>query len=296
MRSSAAPSIVVPVLLATLAGCATPAPTATPGPTAGTERCVDLAATQAVGLAWSQTGSFLAVGTVGPDGSPGLRVVEADRVVVSEPLHDPDVLPSTVAITPDGRLAWLEERGAGRVLVEARDGGLVETALPPGIDGLAWTAIGFALLQHPPEGGSRVLILDVDRPQEPTVTYETGLRVERLWISADPEHMVLTISHPDHRDAPASFDVVGASTTHHLEPEAADATGASMPSLRRWVVYRSASTSLMTAVRVADPSRVVPLSARPSARGMVSDRGVLAFVPVEPYGQLCLLDVAALLP
>jgi len=280
------------VALVALAGCAAPTPTPSPAP----ERCIDLATRQAVALSWSQSGTFLGIGMVGPDGSPSAGVIDAHGRPVGEPIDDQDVEPSSVVVTPDGRLAWLASSGGETLLVEDRPQGFFVTSVPEGVDGLGWTAIGFALLQHAPDGGSRILNLDVDRPDSPTVSYATDLHVERLWISADPEHMVLTLAHPDHHDVPATFQVVGSGTEHHLAPAGADASGASMPSLRRWVVYRSAATSRMEAMSVLDGAATVTLADRPAERGMISDRGILAYVPAEPYGQVCLVDVSAKLP
>ena len=292
--------------MSTLAACetVTPSPTSTATATVVStstalpvaEVCVDLATSQAAGLSWSQLGRFLAVGTIGPDGSPGATLLDAGGRTVGASISERDLLPASVVVTAEGRLAWLERRGGATVLVEDRAEGRATTPLPEGIDGLGWTAVGFALLQHPEAGGSRILNLDVDRPDEPTISYETDLFVERLWIAADPETMVLTITHPDHRDAPASFLVVGGASEHQLEPAGADASGASMPALRRWVVYHSATTSRMEAVLVSDPGTTLALRDREAQRGMVSDRGILAFVPADPYGVVCLVDVAAHLP
>lgn len=275
-----------------IGACGPPAPSASPI----VETCVELSSGQAVGLSWSQTGRFLGIGTTGPNGSPGAQVMDAEGRAVGSRIAGRDLLPTAVAVTPDGRLVWLERDGSTTKLVEDRAEGIVETPLPEGVDGLAWTAIGFALLQHPADGGTRVLNLDVDRPEAPTLSYATNLFAERLWISADPESMVLTIAHPDHRDAPSSFQVILANTEHQLEPAGADASGASMPASRRWIVYRSSTTSHMEAVTVADPGSAVTLRDRGAKLGMVSDRGILAFVPDEPDGQVCLTDVAALLP
>jgi hypothetical protein len=276
-----------------LSTCGGPTPSATPV----AETCTDLATAQARGLSWSQTGRYLGIGTIGPDGSTSARVIDSEGRSVGDPVHGRDwLLPESVVVTPDGRPSWLERRAGATLLVEDRAEGIVETPLPDGVDGLGWTAIGFALLQHPADGGTRILNLDVDRPGAPTVSYETELFAERLWISADPESKVLTIGHPDHHDAPSSFQVVLSVVEHHLEPEGADASGASMPALRRWVVYHSVATSRMTAVKVADPGTTVVLRDRAAQRGMVSDRGILAYVPEDPYGVVCLVDVASSLP
>ncbi len=282
----------VALLVSLVAGCVTSVPTASPS----AERCTEMATRQVVGLSWSQTGQFLGIGLVGPDGSPSAEVIDTSGRAVGGRVDRQGLVPSSVVVTPDGRLAWLERGGGKTTLVEDRPEGMVTTPLPDGVDGLGWTAIGFALLQHPAEGGSRILNLDVDRPGEPTVSYATDLHVERFWITADPEHMVLTIAHPDHHDVPATFQVVGSGTEHHLEPAGADASGASMPSLRRWVVYHSTATSRMAAVRVAEPGTTVVLHEAAAQRGMVSDRGVLAYVPAEPHGMLCLVDVSTKLP
>jgi hypothetical protein len=266
-----------------------------PGPSdsTATEICVDLGPTEAVGLSWSQTGRYLGIGTFGPDGSTTARVIDSEGRVVVEPIDDADILSATVVVTPEGRPAWIERRDGRDVLVEHRQAGVVETEVPADIFGMGWTAVGFALLQLPPEGGTRILNFDVDRPGAPTVSYETALQGERLWISADPETKLLTIVDTAFLPPPISFLVVGAEMEHRLAPPDADAdaTGASMPSLRRWVVYHAPATSRMLAMRVADPSQTVVL-VDGAARGSISDAGILAFVPVEPDGRLCLLDVS----
>ena len=282
-------ALAIAAALSACGGQSAPSSSVTPV----SETCIDLGGTQAHGLSWSQTGRFLGIGTLGPDGSTSARVVDSEGRVVGEPIDDPDILAATVVVTPDGHPAWVERRPGPDVLVARGEGGLVETALPEDILGLGWTAIGFALLQLPPDGGTRILNLDVDRPGAPTVSFETALRAERLWISADPETTLLTIVDVDQRLTPVSFLVAGADNEHRLEPGDADATGASMPSLRQWVVYHSPSTSRMVAVRVADPSRAVVLVDRDAALGSISDAGILAYVPEEPYGRLCFVDVSA---
>ncbi len=282
-----AASIAVIALAATISTCGSPTPSAA----IGAERCIDLQA-DAVGLAWSQTGQFLAVGTADHAG----RVLTVDGDGVGLTVIESEMLPSTVVTSVDGHLVWISDTQDGRQLTESGPDGMEFTLLPESITGLGWTAIGYALLQHPAEGGSRVLLMDVDRPGEPTEIYRTELFVERLWITADPEYLLLTITHPDHRDAPATFVVAGPDAEVQLEPAGADTTGASMPALRRWVVYHAAATSRMEAIRVTDPGTIVTLTDRPAQRGMVSDRGILAYVPTEPAGQVCLLDVASKLP
>ena len=285
-------AVALLVAVAAVGGCGTT--TESPVPPA---RCIDLGE-EVVQLAWSQTGTFLGVGTVDAEGNPwvrSLRIDDPDLGDGGEAMFQAGMLSETVVVGSAGELAWIAESEIGRFLVE--DAPTARSArLPDGVSAIGWTAIGYALLQHQAEGGSRILNLDVDRPDEPIVSYATDLHAERFWISADPESMVLTIAHPDHRDVPASFQVVLSDVEQHLEPVGADASGASMPALRRWVVYRSTTTSRMEAVRVAEPGTSVVLSDRAANRGMVSDRGVLAFVPVEPQGQLCLVDVAARLP
>jgi hypothetical protein len=284
-------AVFAALLVAPLAGCGAPM-----GTGAAAAKCVDLDE-DVVQIAWSQTGAFVAIGTVDGAGKPwvrSLRIDDPDFENGSAAHFEAGMRAETVVVDAAGRLAWIAASDLGPQLVEAGPGR--STRLPPGVASISWTAIGYALLEHPEDGGSRVLNLDPDRPDEPTVSYATDLFVERLWISADPETMVLTVTHPDHRDVPPTFEVVGATATTHLEPAGADASGASMPALRRWVVYRSAATSRMEAVKVADAGVSVVLSERPALRGMVSDRGILAFVPVEPHGQLCLVDVAAKLP
>jgi hypothetical protein len=278
-------------LAAMLSACGGPTASAA---TAG-ERCVDLQA-DAVGLAWSQTGQFLAVGTDDGSGAHAGRILDVSGDGVGNVVVEAEMLPTTVVSSVEGRLAWLSDTANGRQLTEDRPGGTGFTLLPDTITGLGWTAIGYALLEHPADGGSRVQILDVDRPGDPNPIFQTDLNVERLWITADPEYLLLTITHPDHRDAPTTFEVDGPEAQRHLEPPGADASGASMSTLRRWVVYHSAATSRMEAVTVEDVSKRVTLTDRAAVRGMVSDRGILAYVPAEPAGQVCLVDVGATLP
>lgn len=269
------------------------------GPTASAatvaERCVDLQA-DAVGLAWSQTGQFLAVGTDDGAGGHAGRILDVNGDGVGNMVVEAEMLPTTVVSTVEGRLAWLSDTANGRQLIEDRPGGMGFTLLPQTITGLGWTAIGYALLEHPEGGGSRVQILDVDRPGDPNLIFQTDLHVERLWITADPEYLLLTVVHPDHRDAPATFEVDGPEAQRHLEPPGADASGASMSTLRRWVVYHSAATSRMEAASVEDVNKRVTLTDRAAVRGMVSDRGILAYVPAETAGQVCLVEVGAKLP
>ena len=286
-------AVLAPVLAGTLAACVAPVDTASSAPGAAT--CVDLGE-QVVQLAWSQTGAFLGVGTVDADGTPWARSLRSDDPdrADGDARHVAGMLAESVVVGPSGELAWLSDMPGGRVLVEDGPGGRA-VALPDGVSAIAWTAVGYALLQHPTGGGSRVLILDPDRPEDPGVKYETDLVVERLWISADPEQMLLTTSHPDHRDQPNGFEVVGSTASRHIEPPGTDLSGGSMPSLRRQVVYRSSETGRMLVVRVDAPDRPVELTDVATAFGRVSDRGVLAYVPVEPEGRLCLSDVSAVL-
>lgn len=278
-------------LAAMLSACGGPASSA---PTAA-EHCVHLAA-DAVGLAWSQTGQFLAVGTDDGAGGHAGRILDGNGTGVGNAVVEAEMLPTTVVSSVEGRLAWLSDTANGRQLTEDRPGGLRITLLPETITGLGWTAIGYALLERPEVGGSRVQILDVDRPGDPNLVFQTHLAVERLWITADPEYLLLTVVHPDHRDAPATFEVDGPGAQRHLEPPGADASGASMSTLRRWVVYHSAATSRMEAVSVEDVNKRVTLIDRVAVRGMVSERGILAYVPADPPGEVCLVDVASKLP
>ena len=280
--------------LVALAGCSELLSTA-PTATAAAERCIDVPG-DAAGLAWSPTGRYLAVGTVDPAGVKAAQVLDTSGDGPTTAVIEREMLPETVVTSVDGQLAWISAGATGRQLVVNQPDGMRFTVLPDEVVGLGWTAIGYALLEHPAAGGSRVLIADIDRPADPNEIHRTDLTVARLWIAADREIMVLSIAHPDHRDAPVSFQVVGAEETQELEPPGADASGASMPALRRWLVYRSASTSRMEAVPVDDPDAVVTLVDRAARRGMISDGGMLAYVPVEPANQVCLVDVAAELP
>jgi hypothetical protein len=293
--SATTPRGIAVAILAALvaAGCTAPVQ----APEGAREGCRDFDQ-EIVQLAWSQTGTFLAVGTIDAEGQPWARVVRADNPGpdVDEARSWAGMLAGTVVVRADGQLAWVAETDVGRQLIEDAPDGRA-TGLPDDVTAIAWTAIGFALLQRPPEGGSRILLLDVDRPAAPTVLHETDRAVERLWIPADPEVMLLTIVHPDHRDAPPSYEVVRSAATQQLEPPGADTSGASMPALRRSVVYRSAITGRMQAVNVGEPG-VPPtvLSERAATRGAVSDHGLLALAAAERPGRLCLIDVAALLP
>jgi hypothetical protein len=286
---SRAATLIVTAVLG-LMGCAAPA---SPTPAAA-EKCLDLGE-EIVQLAWSQTGSHLAVGTIDAAGMPGARIVTADGPApeASGPRTDPGMLPETVVAGPSGELAWIAETATGRSLVEAERGG--STPLPDEVTGIAWTAIGYALLQRRPGGGTRILLLDIDRPDDPNTLYETDLVVGRLWVSADPEFMLLTIAHPDHLDMRPSFDVVSPDGTRHLEPPGADLTGGSMPASRAQVVYRSAADGRMRVVRLSEPGSATMLSERRALLGRVSDPGILAIAAANQVGRLCLVDVAALL-
>lgn len=284
--------VIALAVVAALAACGDGAGESVVTPVA--ETCIDLGATEAVGLAWSQTGRYLGIGTFDPEGATTARVIDSEGRVVVEPIDDSDMLSATVVVTPDGRPAWVERRDGRDVLVERREDGNVETEVPDDIFGMAWTAVGFALLQLPfPEGGTRILNLDVDRPDAPTVSYETELRAEHVWISADPETKLLSIVDTDRLPPPVSFLLVHPEAERRYEPPDADTTGASMPALRQWVVYHAPATYRMMAISVADPGRTVVLVDRDAARGSISDGGILAYVPVEPYGRLCLADVSA---
>ena len=276
------------VVAAAVAGCA--GPTASADATT-VERCFETQG-DAVGLAWSQTGRFLAVGT----DQHAAQILDLEGDAVGSMVLEQEMVPTTVVSSADGHLAWISDGANGLQLTEDRAGGMQFTLLPDTMVGLGWTAIGFALLERPADGGSRVHLMDVDRPGDPNLIFQTDLTVERLWITADPEYLLLTVLHPDHRDAPATFEVVGPDARQHLEPPGADASGASMPSLRRSVVYRSAATSRMEAVDLSDPSVTITLTEQPALRGMVSDRGMLAFVPAAPANHVCLVDVASKLP
>ncbi len=273
-----------------LAGCAGPVPT----PQRGAERCRDLGE-EIVQLAWSQTGAFLAVGTVDAQKQPWARVIRADDpdLALDQPRSVAGMLAGTVVVRADGNLAWIAESPAGRVLVQDTPDGEA-TRLPDDVTEIAWTAIGYALLQRPPEGGSKVLLLDVDRPDRPSVLYETDLAVQRLWTSADPEFLLLTIAHPDHLDMRPSFDVVLPDGTRHIEPPGSDLTGGSMPVGRGQVVYRSAADGRMHVVSVSQPNSATVLSERPATLGRVSDGGLLAIAAADQVGRLCVVEVAAL--
>ena len=280
-------AVACAVISLSVAGCGSPTPSAV----AANPRCSDLHG-EIVGLAWSQRGAFLAVGTEGQGGAPGAFVVEAAGGTAGTSVVETEMVASSVVVSAEGRLAWLSERADGRVLTVDGEDGMIVAPLDGDIHGLAWTAIGYALLERTAEG-SRVLLLDPDRPEAPGVLYRTELAVEHLWISADPEHLLLTVVHPDHRDAPASFEVVNSETSRRIEPPGADASGASMPSLRRQVVYRSATSGRMEAVSIDEPSAPVVLSSRAALKGAVSDAGVLAYADAEQPGMLCIEDVAA---
>ena len=269
-----------------LAGCGSPAPSAI----AAAPRCSDLHG-EIVGLSWSQRGAFLAVaGTNAKDGAFA-AVMTSAGTSFGEVIREPGLVPSSVVVEPAGRLSWINIANSD-VIVEDRPEGRRRIPLPAEIQDIAWTAIGYALLERTAEG-SRVLLLDPDRPEAPVVLYRTELAVEHLWISADPEHLLLTVVHPDHRDAAASFEVVNSETSRRIEPPGADASGGSMPSLRRQVVYRSATSGRMEAVAIDDPGSSVVVSSRPALLGAVSDAGVLAYADAEQPGILCIEDVAA---
>jgi hypothetical protein len=271
-------------LLLVLAGCGAPGPTAGP---AG-ERCVDLGGDVQT-IAWSQSGAFLAVVWATADGPSGIQLLAADGrsagPVVSEHAWK-------AVVSGERGLAWLAGPRGDQVLVEDRPEGRRETELVGEVLDIAWTAIGYALLRRTEFDGSEVAILDVERPNV-DVIHETSASIGWLWISADPEWLVLTSlgEPPDALETPV-FEVIGATSRLTLAPSGANGGPASMPRFRRHLVY--GADLQMAAIRLDRPD--APVTLADGFRGQVSDDGMLAYASGADPTRLCLVDVAALLP
>lgn len=295
------PAAVAALVAVALSACSTELRDVLPTPEAGASSCLDLGANQGIDvtrIAWSQTGAFMAVGAENRvlDTDKTIRVLRADGTPFGEPIEgDLSMLTGTVVVTPDGRLAWVEDHEEVRFLVEDVPDGRQITRLPDRTETIAWTAGGYVLLQrdHSEEAAARLLVYDPDHPGEPTVLHEErGSAISQFWISADLEQLLLTVLEPGQADPVAWFEVVGATTSRRIDVPAADVTGASMPSLRSTIVYRSTEAQRMVATLVDDPAASVVLSDRQARGGMVSDRGILAYM-ADPPGTLCVLDVSA---
>ncbi len=296
LRTRAVAAILLGVAAVALTACdEAPAPTAAP---IAPERCLPVGG-NVLSLAWSQTGAFVAVGGTDPGGTPFARVVTVDGSPFGEVVVDRDLNPFAVVVDPTGNLAWKNTSGIDS-LVERRPEGRRQTPLPASIVDIGWTAVGYALLEaseRADDPGGRVLLLDPDRPDDLAVIHETERHPTGLWISGDPEQLLLWTARVDGRgEVVVGFEVAGSTATTFIEPAGADVTGASMPSLRRHVVFRTVPDRRIHALDLARPEAIVALDDRPAGIGAISDGGILALAVEEPAGTLCLVDVAAKLP
>ncbi len=92
---------------------------------------------------------------------------------------------------------------------------------------------------------------------------------------------------------------MGATESWLIETPGVDLTGASMPGLRRHIVYRSSETGTMVAVLLDDRADLDPpvsLDATPARLGLISDLGILALVPEASPEVVCRVDVTGRLP
>ena len=142
---------------------------------------------------------------------------------------------------------------------------------------------------------SRVVMLDPDRPEEPTLLHETRRPVARLWVTPDPEWVLLTVAGDragdGSGDGPAGFIVVGPTRTSTVDAPDADSSMASMTRSRNEIVYREHASGRMVAVSTSDLKRRI-LTERPVRFGLVSGQDVLAVASTTP-GEVCLTQLTS---
>ena len=190
-----------------------------PVPDAG---CFVLAGEEIVSLAWSQDAAHLGVGLRTADGRPAARTVDVVTMQPGELVRDDRMIPESVVVTADGRLAWLRALDGRTEIVEESPSARQVIEVPDTIEAIQWTAIGYAAIQATPDGTTRVVMIDPDRPDDPTVLYETRKPVTRLWVTPDPEWVLLTVGGDGSAIRPdsSSSGRLGHSPLMHLTPTA----------------------------------------------------------------------------
>ena len=159
--------------------------------------------------------------------------------------------------------------------------------MPGVIEAIQWTAIGYAALQAPPDGTARIVLLDPDRPADPTVLFETQKPITSLWVTPDPEWILLTVGGVGSGDESAGFIVVAPTRTFTVDAPDSDGSTASMTLSRNDIVYREGASGQMVAVSTTDLKRRI-LTEQAVRFGVVSGRDVLAVASTTP-GEVCLL-------
>jgi len=171
--------------------------------------------------------------------------------------------------------------------VEATASGRRVVEVPVVLEAIQWTAIGYAALQRMPDGSARVVMLDPDRPDDLTILFETPGPVTSLWVTPDPEWILLSAGRADSADEPAGFIVVGPTRTLTVDAPDADGSTASMTLSRKRIVYREGESGRMVERSTTDQGRRVLID-EPVLLGVVSGRDVLAVATTAP-GEICVL-------
>jgi hypothetical protein len=275
------------IVLAIAACGGTPPSAATSLSTVRAASCLVLADEEIVSLAWSQDDAHLGVGLRTADGRPAARTVDVVSMHAGELVEDDRMIPESVVVTSDGHLAWLRAGQDGTAIVEATESGERVIDVPDDSEAIQWTAIGYASLQRTPKDTSRILMLDPDRPDQPTLLHETEKPVTRLWVTPDPEWILLTVGRGGSSDESAGFIVVSPTQTLTVDASDADGSLASMTRSRNDIAYREGASGRMVAVSTTDLERRI-LSEQPVRFGTMSGRDALAVATMTP-GEICLL-------
>jgi hypothetical protein len=273
-------------MLVMACGSSSPTPTASPA-----AHCVSLPDGDVLSLAWSQAGTHLSVGVKERDGRPAARTIDVPTMTWSASAYDPGMLAESVVLSATGRLAWLRAGAGTLALVEDGPAGRRVVELPAGVQAIQWTAIGYAAIERPAADLTRIILVDPARPASPTVLHETTQTVEQLWVTPDPEWVVLGVS-ADGGSPTRGFIVVGPTRTVAFDVADADGSAVSMTPSRSRVVYRSAESGQMKSVAVSNPAEPRVLWDQPVKFGTMSGRGVLAAAIASTPAAVCLVDVA----
>ena len=238
-------------------------------------------------LAWSQDHVHVSVGLRSAEGNGTALTIDSRSMRSGDPVSDPRMLPETVVVSAAGRLAWLRGDEGSTVIVEVIDDGLREAVVPADLVALQWTAVDYAAVERTGDDGSRVLMIDIDRPADPTVLFETDRQAEALWVTPDPEWVVVGVAADAAGGAPAGFIVVGPTLTRTIEAPGYDGSQVSMTQARNWLVYRDPATGRMQSVATGD-GQAQFLTEQPVRFGAVSGKDVLGFASTSP-GEVCVL-------